>query len=70
MGTFLSVACVLPIDDPNKPLSRDEYIAFLRAKGLEITKTADHTFTSGRVVHHWVGPDGAPERKAESPKPR
>lgn len=58
-----------PLDDPNKSLSRDEYLAFLRANGLEATENADDTFPSGRVVHHWAGPDEAPEREAESPKP-
>ena len=43
-----------PLDDPSKPLSRDEYIEFLRAKGQEVTENADGTFVSGRITHHWV----------------
>jgi hypothetical protein len=50
-GTSVSQA---PLDDPSKPLSRDEYVAFLRAKGQEVTENADGTFVAGRITHHWL----------------
>lgn len=50
-GTSVSPA---PLEDPSGPLSRDEYIEFLRAKGEEVTENADGTFVSGRITHHWV----------------
>lgn len=48
-----------PVEDPSRPLSWDEYIQDLRAKGLEVTESPDGTFTEGRVVHHCVDRDDA-----------
>jgi hypothetical protein len=59
-----------PLDDPYPPLDRDGYIQLLRAEGFEVTENPDGTFTSGRIIHHWVGPDGEEAGDAESPKPR
>ncbi len=55
-----------PLDDPAKPLDQDEYIAFLRAKGLDVIENVDGTFTTGRMVSHWEGHDGAEGGVAES----
>lgn len=55
-----------PAEDPNQPLSRDAYIDDLRAKGLEVTENRDGTFTTGRVVHHWVDEDDATAEESPS----
>ena len=61
-----------PLDDPSKPLDRDECIALLRAKGLEVTENLeviendDGRFTSGRIVHGSVDREGAEEGVGES----
>ncbi len=34
-----------PADDPSRPLSREEYIAWLRGKGVEVTENSDDSFT-------------------------
>ena len=34
-----------PAEDPIRPLSREEYIAWLRNKGVEVTENADGSFT-------------------------
>ena len=62
-GTSIKAA---PLEDPSMPLSRDEYIEDLRAKGLEVTENPDGSFTAGRVVHHWVGEDDASDQARES----
>jgi hypothetical protein len=49
-----------PLDDPSKPLNRDEYIDSLRAKGEEVAQNADGTFVSGRITYHWVEDEEAP----------
>jgi hypothetical protein len=33
-----------PTDDPSRPLSKTEYIAWLRSKGMEITEKSDGSF--------------------------
>lgn len=64
-GTSINEA---PHDDPSKPLDRDEYIEFLRAKGQAVTENADGTFVSGRVIHHWVpGEEGGSGDPGASP---
>jgi hypothetical protein len=34
-----------PAEDPSQPLSREEYIAFLRARGCEVVENADGSLT-------------------------
>ena len=34
-----------PSDDPIRPLNRDDYIAWLRGKGVEVRENADGSFT-------------------------
>ena len=39
-----------PAEDPRRPLSREEYIAWLRGKGVEVTENSDGSLTvHGRV---------------------
>jgi len=35
-----------PSDDPTRPMGRDEYIAFLRSKGMDVTENPDGSFTA------------------------
>ena len=35
-----------PIEDPSKPLNREELIAFLRSKGVEVIENEDGSLTS------------------------
>jgi hypothetical protein len=40
-----------PAEDPRRPLSREEYIAWLRGKGVEVTENSDGSLTlHGRPV--------------------
>ena len=41
-GTAIHAA---PTEDPSKPLSREESIAWLRAKGVEVVENADGSYT-------------------------
>jgi hypothetical protein len=34
-----------PAEDPIRPLNREEYIAWLRGKGMEVTQSSDGSFT-------------------------
>ena len=43
LGTRIAAA---PAEDPSKPMNREEYIAFLRGKGLEVIENPDGSFTS------------------------
>jgi hypothetical protein len=42
-GTLIHPA---PTEDPSKPLNREELIAFLRSKGVEVIENEDGSFTS------------------------
>jgi hypothetical protein len=33
-----------PADDPSKPLTREDYVQFLRGKGMEVIENSDGTF--------------------------
>ena len=35
-----------PAEDPNRPMSREESIAWLRAKGVEVVENADGSYTT------------------------
>ena len=34
-----------PAEDPSRPMSREDYIAWLRAKGVEVTENGDGSMT-------------------------
>jgi hypothetical protein len=42
-GTLIHPA---PSEDPSKPMNREEYIAYLRSKGLEVIENDDGSFTT------------------------
>ena len=42
-GTLIHPA---PTEDPSKPMNREEYIAYLRGKGLEVIENDDGSFTT------------------------
>jgi hypothetical protein len=35
-----------PAEDPSRPLGRDDFIKFLRGKGLEVVENSDGSFTA------------------------
>ena len=37
-----------PAEDPSKPMSRDETIAWLRSKGMEVVENADGSFSASK----------------------
>jgi hypothetical protein len=42
-GTLIHPA---PAEDPSKPMNREELIAYLRSKGLEVIENSDGSFTT------------------------
>jgi hypothetical protein len=37
-----------PLEDPSRPMSREEYVAWLRGKGVRVTENSDGSLTMSR----------------------